>query len=414
MSSNTGNKKGFFDRFKDMGPAAIVTSAFIGPGTITTTTVAGVNFKYELLWAILFSGFSLLVLMEMSQRIGIVSNRDIAEASISTFNDNKTASLIIKGLMVITLFATAFGFEAGNLIGGSLGLADVLSLPQWAAAIILGGASFYAVVVGTAKTLETLMSIFVGVMGIVFVITMFLVRPDFGEVLRGFVPTGIPDGSIVNIVALIGTTLIGINLLMQAITTAEKWQGEEHLPAARFDTIFNVGIGILITLAIVITSGTVLYGTGTVVSSPIIFSQMLEPVLGNSARMIGDVGIAAAGLSSAIATPLILKVVLARLFKWEANGTKARVAGGSAVIFGTIFAALGTSPTQIIIFASAFSGLFLPIVAILIMIAANNKKLLGKHKNTIVQNILGGIATLVTLGLGINSLLKFFTNLSNL
>ena len=414
MSSNTGNKKGFFDRFKDMGPAAIVTSAFIGPGTITTTTVAGVNFKYELLWAILFSGFSLLVLMEMSQRIGIVSNRDIAEASISTFNDNKTASLIIKGLMVITLFATAFGFEAGNLIGGSLGLADVLSLPQWAAAIILGGASFYAVVVGTAKTLETLMSIFVGVMGIVFVITMFLVRPDFGEVLRGFVPTGIPDGSIVNIVALIGTTLIGINLLMQAITTAEKWQGEEHLPAARFDTVFNVGIGILITAAIIITSGTVLYGTGTVVSSPIIFSQMLEPVLGNSARMIGDVGIAAAGLSSAIATPLILKVVLARLFKWEANGTKARVVGGSAVIFGTIFAALGTSPTQIIIFASAFSGLFLPIVAILIMIAANNKKLLGKHKNTIVQNILGGIATLVTLGLGINSLLKFFTNLSNL
>lgn len=87
------------------------------------------------------------------------------------------------------------------------------------------------------------------------------------------------------------------------------------MPAARFDTVFNVGIGILITAANVITSGTVLYGTGTVVSSPIIFSQMLEPVLGNSARMIGDVGIAA-GLSSAIATPLILKVVLARLFKW--------------------------------------------------------------------------------------------------
>lgn len=414
MSSNTGNKKGFFDRFKDMGPAAIVTSAFIGPGTITTTTVAGVNYKYELLWAILFSGFSLLVLMEMSQRIGIVSNRDIAEASISTFNDNKVASVIIKGLMVVTLFATAFGFEAGNLIGGSLGLADALSLPQWLAAIILGGASFYAVVVGTAKTLEKLMSIFVGVMGIVFVITMFLVRPNFGEVLKGFIPTAIPDGSIVNIVALIGTTLIGINLLMQAITTAEKWQGEEHLKAARFDTVFNVGIGVIITAAIIITSGTVLYGTGTVVSSPIIFSQMLEPVLGNSARMIGNVGIAAAGLSSAIATPLILKVVLARLFKWEANGTKARVAGGSAVIFGTIFAALGTSPTQIIIFASAFSGLFLPIVAILIMIAANNKKLLGKHKNTIVQNILGGIATLVTLGLGLNSLLKFFSNISNL
>mgnify|MGYP001316295764 CR=1 FL=1 len=141
---------------------------------------------------------------------------------------------------------------------------------------------------------------------------------------------------------------------------------------------------------------------------------MLEPVLGSYARIIGNVGIAAAGLSSAIATPLILKVVLARVFRWDANDIKARAAGGGAVIFGTIFAAFGTSPTQIIVFASAFSGLFLPIVAILIMIAANNAKLMGEYKNTLFQNILGGFATLVTLGLGINSLLSFFENLSNL
>ena len=414
MSKEVRQKKTFLDRFKDMGPAAIVTSAFIGPGTITTTTLAGVNYKYELLWAILFSGISLLILMEMSQRIGIMSNHDIAEASIASFNNSKVANVIIKGLIIITLFATAFGFEAGNLIGGSLGLADAFNLPQWVAAVILGGAAFYAVVVGTAKTLEKLMSVFVGVMGFIFVLTMVLVRPNIGEVLTGFIPTSIPEGAGVNIIALIGTTLIGINLLMQAVTTAEKWQGEEHLKAATFDTNFNVGIGIIITAAIIITSGTVLYGTGTVVDSPLVFSQMLEPVLGDFARIIGNLGIAAAGLSSAIATPLILKVVLTRLFKWDGNDIKARIAGGTAVVFGTVFAALGTSPTQIIIFASAFSGLFLPIVAILIMIAANNKKLLGKYSNSLVQNILGGVATLITIGLGVNSLLNFFENLSNL
>src|SRR5699024_978219 len=117
---------------------------------------------------------------------------------------------------------------------------------------------------------------------------------------------------------------------------------------------------------------------------------------------------------SSIATPLILKVVLARVFKWDVNDMKARAVGGAAVLFGTIFAALGTQPTQIIVIASAISGLFLPIVAILIMIAANNKELLGKHKNTLGQNILGGIATAITLGLGVNSLLNFFSNISNL
>lgn len=122
-------KKTLKDRFADMGPAAIVTSAFIGPGTITTTTVAGVNYRYELLWAILFSGLALLILMEMSSRIGIISNHDIAEAATASFPNSKIAKVIIVGLIVITLFATAFGFEAGNLIGGSLGLADALNIP---------------------------------------------------------------------------------------------------------------------------------------------------------------------------------------------------------------------------------------------------------------------------------------------
>lgn len=280
MSKNVKKRKSLSEKFKDLGPAAIVTSAFVGPGTITTTTLAGINYQYEHLWAILFSGLSLMILMEMSGRIGIISDHDIAEAAISSFNDNKIAALIIKGLIVITLFATAFGFEAGNLIGGSLGLADALNSSQWLAALILGGAAFYAVAVGTAKTLEKLMTFFVGLMGIVFILTMILVKPNYSDVASGFIPSSIPEGSSVTIIAMIGTTLIGINLLMQAVTNARKWSGPEHLSDAKFDIGFNVGLGTLITLSIVITSGAVLFGTGVTVTSPIIFSAMLEPTLG--------------------------------------------------------------------------------------------------------------------------------------
>src|SRR5699024_2604424 len=161
MSKEVKRKKTLKEKFQDMGPAAIVTSAFIGPGTITTTTLAGVNYRYELLWTILFSGLALIILMEMSSRIGIISNHDITEGAIASFSNNKVAKILITGIVILTLFATAFGLEAGNLIGGSLGLADALNIPQWAGALILGGAAFYAVVVGTAKTLESIMSIFV-------------------------------------------------------------------------------------------------------------------------------------------------------------------------------------------------------------------------------------------------------------
>lgn len=403
-------KKSFMDRLKNMGPAALVTSAFIGPGTITTATLAGVNFEYKLLWAALFSGLALMILMEMSGRMAIIAQKDVREATIASFNHNPVMAKIITVLILITLVMTGFGFEAGNLIGGSLGLADLFGLPQWLAALILGGAAFYAVVIGTAKTLEKLMSIFVGTMGLIFILTMILVGPHWGEVLKGLFIPSVPDGSIVNVISLIGTTLIGINLLMHAVNAKEKWNRPEHLGDANFDTIFNVSIGILTTMAIVVASGTILYGTGTEVDSPLVFSQMLEPVLGDYARYIGDAGIAAAGLSSAIATPLILKEVTAYIFGWNASDIKARMMGGAAVIFGTIFAAFGTSPVTIIVFASGMSGVFLPIVALMIMISANNAEIMGEHKNNLLQNILGGIATLVTLGLGINSLIEFFSN----
>lgn len=403
-------KKSFADRLKNMGPAALVTSAFIGPGTITTATLAGVNYEYELLWAGLFSGLALMILMEMSGRLAIIGQKDIREATIASAGNNKVMGKIITALVLITLVMTGFGFEAGNLIGGSLGFADLLGLPQWLSAVILGGVAFYAVVIGTAKTLEKLMSLFVGVMGFIFILTMVLVGPNWGDVLKGMVIPSVPEGSIVNVISLIGTTLIGINLLMHAVNAKEKWNRPEDLEDANFDTVFNVGIGILTTLAIVVAAGAVLYGSGTEVTSPIVFSQMLKPVLGDYARYIGDAGITAAGLSSAIATPLILKEVSAYTFGWDSNDLRARMIGGAAVIFGAVFAAFGTSPVTIIVFASGMSGVFLPIVAIMIMISANNEEIMGSYKNNVVQNILGGIATLVTLGLGINSLLNFISN----
>lgn len=70
------------------------------------------------------------------------------------------------------------------------------------------------------------------------------------------------------------------------------------------------------TLAIIITAGTVLFGTGTVISNPIVFSQSLEPVLGSAARIIGDLGLFLAGLSSSIATPYMCGMIIARLLHW--------------------------------------------------------------------------------------------------
>lgn len=403
-SSKNNNipKQSFNEKLKNMGPAAIITSAFIGPGTITTTTLAGANYGYQLLWAVLFSIIALMVLMEMSSRIGIISGRDVIQAAEDMSPENRGWGLFVKGLVLVAVFAICFGFQSGNEIGASLGLGDILGIPTGIAALIVGAISMVTAVMGSTKLLEKIMLTFVSSMGLIFIVTMILVKPNIPEMIKGmFLPT-IPEGGVVTTMALIGTSLIAINLVLHSITSKDKWNTPAGLEEARFDIKVNILIGGLITLSMLTTSAALLFKTGTEVNSPLVFSTQLEPILGNWARIVGDLGIFAAGLSSSIAVPFTLKTILSSVFKWEKGieDNKAKIMGAVVVIFGTALAMANVRPTQIIVFAQATSGFFLPFIAALLLIVSNSKKIMGKYTNTLLQNVLGIIAVVVTFAIG--------------
>jgi manganese transport protein len=391
-------KKTFWQRVKAAGPAAVITSAFIGPGTITTSTLSGVNFGYALLWAVLFSGISLVIIMNMASRLAIIGKKNIVDAAIELF-DSKAWKIFVMLLIAVAIGLTALGFEAGNLIGATAGFGDIFGLPVWLAALIMGLVSLAAVVFSTPKIIELVMKTFVGVMGIIFVITAVVAKPDVVAVLKGFIPS-VPNGALVNTVALIGTTIIAINLVFHSIASADKWSDEKDLQDSYFDTKLNVSLGVLMTLALIITTSAVLFGSGTIVNSPLVYSKSLEPVLGSWARIFGSTGLVFAGLSSAIATPYMTGVIFGRVFKWNKNNDyRPKLIAAIAVLIGTGFAMFGARPTSIIVFAQATSGIFLPFISILFVIAAN-KSFLGKFKNTLTQNLLSGLSVVVTFGLG--------------
>ncbi len=399
-------KKTFFEKVKAAGPAAVITSAFIGPGTITTSTIAGANFGYALLWSVVFSGISLIIIMNMASRLGIAGNKNIIEGATDLLPNSKAWKTFIVVFIAIAMGLTALGFEAGNIIGATTGLSDVLGLEIWLSALIIGVLSAAAIWFSTPNIIELIMKGFVALMGIIFVITAIVVGPDLGALLKGFIPT-VPDGSLVTTVALIGTTIIGINLVYHSIAATDKWHKESDIEDSKFDTNLNVSLGVLMTLAVIITTSAVLFGTGTEVNSPIVYSQALEPVLGSWARSFAGLGLALAGLSSAIATPYMTGIIFGKLFKWEDDSVKQKLVALVAIAFGTVLAMQGQRPTQIILFAQATSGVFLPFISLLFILAANSKKL-GKYKNNTTQNILGFISFAVTFFLGMWTLYNVF------
>lgn len=388
----------FIDKLKQAGPAAVVTSAFIGPGTITTATSAGVDFGYALLWAVVFSGLSLVIIMNMASRIAIIGNKNIIEASTDLLPNSKVWKFFVIGLLAIVMGLTALGFSAGNLIGATSGLIEIIPLSTPIAALTMGMLVSAALIFTTPQIVETIMQVFVAVMGIIFIVTAIIVGPDLVALLKGFVPT-IPTGGVVNTIALIGTTFIGVNLVYHSVASADKWSEEEDLKDSYFDTVMNVSLGVLMTIALIITTATVLFSTGIMVDSPIVYVEALEPVLGTWARIFGAFGLLFAGLSSSIATAYMAGVIFGKLFDWEEDDNRSKAVSVTAIAIGTLFAMFGARPTQIILFAQATSGFFLPFISVLFVIAANSKSL-GKYKNTLFQNILGGISIAVTFVLG--------------
>ena len=147
--------------FKNIGPGTLVAAAFIGPGTVTVCTVAGVNFGFNLLWAMALSIVATIVLQEMAARLGIISQKGLSEVIRSEIKN----PLLNKLMIFLILSAIVIGnasYEAGNISGGILGLETVLGKIQWnfdsfsfnLMSLIIGAIAFVLLYIGNYKFLE--------------------------------------------------------------------------------------------------------------------------------------------------------------------------------------------------------------------------------------------------------------------
>jgi manganese transport protein len=398
-------------RLRNMGPGLLVAAAFIGPGTVTTASVVGASTGYALLWALVFSIFATIILQEMSARLGVVSREGLGEALRTTF-DNPLFKVVAVLLVVAAIGFGNAAFEAGNIIGASLGLQAILGLSTQVWAVIIGIGAFALLGSGAYRVIERALIALVLVMSVVFLVTAIMVRPSLGDFLGGVFAPSIPPGTLVTVIALIGTTVVPYNLFLHASSVQEKWPESvptrQALAESRTDTILAIILGGLITLAIVSTAAAAFFGSGTQIESAGQMAEQLQPLLGPAAKYFFALGLLAAGLTSAITAPLAAAYAISGALGWERNlrSRKFQSVWAIIIIVGTIFAVVGTSPVAAIVFAQAANGVLLPVVAVFLLVVMNRSDLLGEHKNGVVANILGAVVVLIVAGFGIFQILR--------
>lgn len=400
-----GGRKRITFRF---GPGALVTAAFIGPGTITTCSLAGARFGYALLWGMLFSIIATIVLQEMSARLGIITHHGLGEALRKHFT-NPLSKLLTAILVISAITIGNAAFETGNILGTSLGLQSILGkeIPLRVFVLITGLAAFVLLYLGSYKVIERVMIGLVILMSLTFIATAVVISPKMTDLLKGMFIPSIPEGSIVALVGLIGTTVVPYNLFLHASAVSERWSKREDLPEARLDITVSVIIGGIISMAIILTSAVAFFGTGSSISNGVDLGFQLEPLVGKWARYFIGTGLFAAGISSAITAPLAAAYATTGIMGWsrELKSLRFRIIWGIILLTGIVFSLMGFKPLEAIVFAQAANGILLPVIAFYLLWVMNSREIMGESKNSSYANAAGFIVAGVALCLGLWSIL---------
>ena len=390
-----------------MGPGVLVAAAFIGPGTVAVCSIAGVQYGYVLLWALLLSVVATVILQEMAARLGIVTQKGLAHV-IKEEIGVRWIKILVLGLILSAIVIGNAAYEGGNIGGASLGLEAIfgqeyISFYPW----VVGIFAFLLLFFGNYKVLEKVLISLVVVMSISFLLTAIITKPDISALLQGLFIPKIPDGSILTIIALVGTTVVPYNLFLHSALVIEKWKSKENLKEARRDTILSILLGGMVSMAIVVTATAI---PSNEITSIMDMTKGLEPLYGESAKYFMGIGLFAAGITSAITAPLAAAYVANSCFGWNTtmDSIRFKLVWMIILLVGVLFMSVGIKPLEIIKFAQITNGVLLPIIAIFLLWIVNRKTIMLEYQNTIFQNIMGVVIIILSVILGAKSTLTVF------
>ncbi|MEE4210195.1 MAG: Nramp family divalent metal transporter [Parvularcula sp.] len=388
---------------RSFGPGALVAAAFIGPGTVTTCTLAGAGFGTALLWVLIASVLAAMVLQEMSARLGAVTGQGLAY-TLRQISDRAWVRRSVYILVGVSILLGNAAYQGGNLSGAALGFEAAFAdaLPPRVVTLLIALLAAVLLWFGSAAVLGAALSLLVLVLAIAFAITAVMAAPALGEAWRAAFRFTLPEGSLTTALALIGTTIVPYNLFLHASASAEAFGPSGDVHAARRDTLVFVALGGLISSFVMITAAGTLMASGEAVDGAAGLARQLEPLFGSFARVVFGAGLLAAGLTSAVTAPMAAGAVALGLAgrPFATQDRLYKAVAFAILATGAGFAISGIRPLELILLAQAANGFLLPGVATLLLAVMNKGALMGRHRNGTLANSVacGAIAVAVLIG----------------
>lgn len=386
---------------RSLGPALIVASVVLGPGSILTASRVGADFGHRLGWVVAVACGLMVALTALAARLGATLEGTPCEEV------RRRAGRVPAALVGIVLFLVVACFQFSNNVGVVAAIEPLVGgSGAWRTVLLVGlNAGIAAALFGLRglyRPVELGMKLLVGLMALGFLGNLFLVRPSPLAVAGGLVPRlPFPEGaSLLPVLGLVGTTFSVAGAFYAAYLVREKGWGRDDLGRVQTDSIIGIGVLGLLSLAIMATAGEVLHGrvSGKELTDVGEVARQLEPLFGSGARTLFCLGLLGGAFSSFLVNAMIGGTVLSDGLGLgsKMDGVWPRRLTVLALVVGMGVALLvlrsGEKPVNLIIFAQALTVLGNPVLAgVLLWLACRPG---AGHERTPRRLVIGALLSL--------------------
>jgi Mn2+/Fe2+ NRAMP family transporter len=380
-----------------MGPGIITSNVDNDAGGIATYSMAGAHYGNSLLWTLIPVMLVLVIVQEMSARMGVVTGKGLSDLIRERFGVRVTVYLLF-GILLTNL---------GNVIAEFAGVAsslEIFHVSKFVSVPLSAVIVWLLVVKGTYRSVEKVF-LFACLFYVTYVISGFLAKPDWGAIGTSLVrPTlDFSPGALGMVIGLVGTTIAPWMQFYLQASVVEKNIPVRDYKHARLDVIVGSFIVTIVAGFIVLTCAATLFKAGIRVETAADAALALKPLAGRYCSALFAFGLLNASLFAASILPLSTAFIICEGMGWE-NGVNKRFSEAPQfyglysllVFFGAAVILLPRIPLfRVMLISQVLNGLVLPAVLIFMLILINSPKVMGTHRNGRVFNVVAWVAVAV-------------------
>jgi Mn2+/Fe2+ NRAMP family transporter len=393
-----------------LGPGFITANVDNDAGGIATYSIAGAHFGYSLLWTMIPIGLALVVVQEMSARLGAMTGKGLADLIRENYG------LRITFYVLSALFVTDIGNTVAEFAGWAAAL-EIFGVPRWVSVPIGAFVVWWLVVKGNYKTVEKVFLIACSVY-LTYIVSAFFARPVWPEVIHQTFNPRIESSAawILMIIGLVGTTIAPWMQFYLQSSIVEKRIDAEHYALSRWDVIVGCAFASVVAFFIIVACGATLHPKGIRIEGAAEAAMALEPLAGKWAKALFAFGLANASLFAASILPLATAYSVCEGLGFEAGVDKSWREAPQFNILYTVLIVLGAGvilipgvPLFPVLFLSqVLNGLLLPVILVFMCLLVNRRDLMGEHVNGKFWNVVAwgtcAVMILLTLALVVTSI----------